>query len=84
MTSQLLTRLPTALKKEFEAKAAEKGLSMNFLITAFVESYTKNPTWIQVYVDDDMVDEILRKSLSSPQAKKASVSLHKAIKAAWL
>ncbi len=84
MTSQLLTRIPTELKKDFETKASAQGLSMNLLVTMFIESYTRNPAWVQMYVSEETMDEILRKSLSSPKAKRASVSLYKAIKSAWL
>ena len=72
MTSQVLFRTDSKLKQAFQEKAKAQGSSMDSLLNAF----------IQTYVDDDAFDEIIRKSLSSPEAKKASVSLHKAIKAA--
>ena len=41
MTSQLLTRVPTELKKQFEQKVQADGVSMNFIVTTFIEEYVK-------------------------------------------
>lgn len=82
MTSQLLTRVPTELKKQFEQKVQTDGVSMNFIITTFIEEYVKTPDAIRTYVDDDMFNRIMEKTLTSPGAKKAHTSLFNAIKSA--
>ncbi|MBP9812096.1 hypothetical protein KBC86_01830 [Candidatus Gracilibacteria bacterium] len=84
MTSQVLFRTDSKLKQAFQEKAKAQGSSMDSLLNAFIQTYVEKDNVIQTYVDDDAFDEIIRKSLSSPEAKKASVSLHKAIKAAGL
>ena len=82
MTSQLLTRIPTELKKQFEQRVQADGTSMNFVITAFMQEYVKNPSILQTHVDDEALDRIMERVLTSQKAKKASISLHKAIKSA--
>ena len=67
MTSQLLTRIPTELKKQFEAQAKEQGLSMNYLITILIRTYTKNPRIVQTYVDDEAFDAALEAAWSDPR-----------------
>ncbi len=82
MTSQLLTRVPTELKKQFKMKAEKQGFSMDYLINVFIRTYTENPSIVQTHIDDDAFDEIIRRSFSTPEAKKASESLLNAIKSA--
>jgi antitoxin component of RelBE/YafQ-DinJ toxin-antitoxin module len=82
MTSQLLTRVPTELKQQFKMKAENQGFSMDYLINVFIKTYTENPSIVQTYIDDDAFDEIVRRSFATPEAKKASESLFKAIKSA--
>ncbi len=84
MTSQLLTRIDTDLKNRFKARAQEQGLSMDFLVNIFIKTYTEKPESVQVYVDDDMLDTILIRSMSTPQAKAAFTSLHKTLQSKWL
>lgn len=80
MTTQILTRLDANLKKKFEKIAQKQGLSMNFLITTFIQIYTKNPKKISLHVDDTMFDEIVQQSFSSPKAIEATASLHSILK----
>lgn len=84
MTSQLLTRVPTALKNQFKAKAEQSGFSMDYLVNVFIRTYTENPSIVKTYIDDDAFDEMIRRSSDTPKAKKASESLYNAIKSAWL
>ena len=84
MTSQLLTRIDTDLKNRFKARAQEQGLSMDFLVNIFIKTYTEKPESVQVYVDDEMLDTILIRSMFTPQAKSAFTSLHKTLQSKWL
>lgn len=81
MTSQLLVRMPTELKEQFEQRAQSDGVSMNFVITTFMEEYVRNPSIVQTHIDDEAFDRIMERVLSSPKAKKAATSLHNAMKA---
>ncbi len=82
MTSQLLTRVPTELKKQFEQKVQADGVSMNFIVTTFIEEYVKTPNAIETHIDDEMFDRIIAKSLASSKSKQAHQSLFEAIKKA--
>jgi hypothetical protein len=82
MTSQVLFRTDSKLKQAFQSKAKAQGVSMDFILNTFVRTYVDKPDIVQTYIDDDAFDDIIRRSFATPEAKKASVSLHKAIKAA--
>ncbi len=84
MTSQVLFRTDAKTKEAFKLKTQREGVSMDHILNVFIRIYIERPNTVQTYIDDDAFDEIIRKSLESPEAKKASASLHKAIKAAWL
>jgi antitoxin component of RelBE/YafQ-DinJ toxin-antitoxin module len=82
MTSQVLFRTDSKLKEAFQSKAKAQGVSMDFILNTFVRTYVDKPDIVQTYIDDDAFDDIIRRSFATPEAKKASVSLHKAMKAA--
>ncbi len=82
MTSQVLFRTDSKLKEAFQQKAKAQGVSMDFILNTFVRTYVEKPDIIQTYIDDDAFDEIIRRSFSTPEAKKASESLLNAIKSA--
>ncbi len=84
MTSQLLIRTDSQIKEAFKSKAKAQWVSMDYVLNIFIKNYIEKPDIIQTYIDDDAFDEIIRQSFAKPEAKSASVSLHKAIKAAWL
>ncbi len=78
--SQLLVRLDRGLKKDFETLAAEKWLSMNFLITSFVRTYTKNPDIIRTDFDEEAFD----RAWQSENTQEAFQSLNVTLKKKWL
>ena len=84
MTSQLLIRTDSQIKEAFKSKARAQWVSMDYVLNIFIKNYIEKPDIIQTYVDDDVLDEIIRQSFATPEAKSASASLHKAIKSAWL
>ena len=51
MTSQLLTRVPTELKKQFKAQVEKDGLSMDYVINFFIRAYVENPNIIKIEFD---------------------------------
>jgi antitoxin component of RelBE/YafQ-DinJ toxin-antitoxin module len=82
MTSQLLIRTDSQIKEAFKSKAKAQGVSMDYVLNIFIKNYIEKPDIIQTYIDDDAFDEIIRQSFAKPEAKAASASLFKAIKAA--
>jgi hypothetical protein len=82
MTTQVLFRTDVATKEAFKLKTQREGVSMDHILNVFVRTYVDKPDIVQTYIDDDAFDDIIRRSFATPEAKKASVSLHKAIKAA--
>lgn len=80
MTSQLLVRLDSDLKKEFETIADQKWFSMNFLITSFVRTYTANPDIIRADFDEDAFD----RTWQTTATQKAFHSLGLTLKKKWL
>ena len=80
MTSQLLTRVPTELKRQFKARTREQGVSMDFLMNVFIRTYVERPQIIQTYVEEEAFDEMIRRSFDTPKAKAAMESLFETIK----
>lgn len=77
MTSQLLVRLDSDLKKEFETIANQKGLSMNFLITSFVRTYTKNPDIVRTEFDESAFDRAWQTDATQDALQSLNLTLRK-------
>jgi hypothetical protein len=84
MTSQVLFRTDMKLKEAFQAKAKAQWVSMDFILNTFVRTYVENPDSIQTYVEEEVFDEMIRKSFETPEAKKALKSLGETIRKKWL
>ena len=82
MTTQVLFRTDSETKQAFKLKTQKEGVSMDHILNVFIRTYIERPNTVQTYIDDDAFDEIIRRSFSTPEAKKASESLYKAIKSA--
>ncbi len=84
MTSQLLIRTDSQVKEAFKSKAKAQWVSMDYLLNVFIHSYIEKPDIVHSYVDDDVLDAILTRSISTPQAKSVFASLHKTLQSKWL
>lgn len=84
MTSQVLFRTDAKTKEAFQLKAKAQGLSMDYVLNMFVQTYINNPQIIETYIDDEAFDEMIRRSFETPEAKKAMISLGETIKKKWL
>lgn len=84
MTSQVLFRADPKLKSEFKEKVQASGLSMDYVFNVFMKTYVNNPQIMDIYVDEDAFDEMIRKSFATPQAKASMESLFETVKKKWL
>ncbi len=84
MTSQVLFRTDTKLKSEFKQKVQSNGLSMDYVFNIFMKTYVNNPQIMEVYVDEEAFDAMIRKSFDTPEAKKSMNSLFETLKRKWL
>jgi antitoxin component of RelBE/YafQ-DinJ toxin-antitoxin module len=84
MTSQVLFRTDSELKKAFQARTKAQGLSMDYVLNMFVQTYINNPQIIETYIDEEAFDEMIRRSFDTPEAKKAMISLGETLKKKWL
>ena len=84
MTTQVLFRTDLETKQAFKLKTQREGVSMDHILNVFIRTYIERPNTVQTYIDDEAFDEIIRRSFSTSEAKKASESLFTAIKSAWL
>jgi antitoxin component of RelBE/YafQ-DinJ toxin-antitoxin module len=80
MTSQVLFRADAKLKSEFKQKVQSSGLSMDYVFNVFMKTYVNNPQIMEMYVDEDAFDEMIRKSFDTPEAKASMQSLFETIK----
>ncbi len=53
MTSQILFRAPTELKKKFKQTVKDQGVSMDYVLNLFIRAYVENPKIIKVEIDED-------------------------------
>ncbi len=80
MTSQVLFRTDSKLKSKFKEKVQSSGLSMDYVFNVFMKTYVNNPQIMDIYVDEDAFDEMIRSSFSTPQAEASMKSLFETIK----
>jgi antitoxin component of RelBE/YafQ-DinJ toxin-antitoxin module len=80
MTSQVLFRTDPKLKGIFKQKVQENGLSMDYVFNIFMKTYVNNPQIMDVYVDEEAFDEMIRSSFETPEAKKSMNSLFETLK----
>ncbi|EKD65991.1 MAG: hypothetical protein ACD_49C00070G0015 [uncultured bacterium (gcode 4)] len=80
MTASILVRTDTDLKKRFEEQAKRQGLSMTFLLTSFMKTYSDAPDIIKVGLDEEIIDN----SWKSAKTSKSMKSLSKTLQSKWL
>ncbi len=80
MTTQVLFRTDTKLKSEFKQKVQSSGLSMDYVFNVFMKTYVNNPQIMEVYIDEDAFDEMIRGSFETPEARKSMNSLFETLK----
>lgn len=79
MTSQVLFRTDPKLKESFKEKVQMNGLSMDYVFNMFMKTYVDNPQIMEIYIDEDAFDEMIRRSFEKPEAQKAMDSLFETI-----
>jgi len=84
MTTQVLFRTDPKLKSQFKEKVQSSGLSMDYVFNIFMKTYVNNPQIMDIYVDEDAFDEMIRSSFETPEAKKSMNSLFETLKKKWL
>ncbi len=51
MTSQILFRVPTELKKKFKQTTKEQGVSMDYVLNLFIKAYLEDSSIVKVSID---------------------------------
>jgi antitoxin component of RelBE/YafQ-DinJ toxin-antitoxin module len=61
MTSQILFRVPTELKKKFKQTTKEQWVSMDYVLNLFIRAYIEDSSIVKVGIDMEKLVEVTKK-----------------------